>query len=85
MAQISILHSGQYQNRMIDSLFILGEDKQIVLEKHWKGVVGREVLEPFYSALAECVNSDVNDVLIFTLFLRMFHLFSRVVIVPLLQ
>lgn len=70
---------------MIDSLFILGEDKQIVIEKHWKGIVGREVLEPFYSALTECVNSDVNDILICVIFLRMFHLFSRVVIVPLLQ
>ena len=36
---------------MIDSLFVLGEDKQIVIEKHWKQTVDRGVLEPFYVAL----------------------------------
>ena len=49
---------------MIDSLFILGEDKQIVIEKHWKGIVGREVLEPFYSSLTTYVNSDVSNEMI---------------------
>ena len=49
---------------MIDSLFILGEDKQIVIEKHWKGIVGREVLESSYSALTTCVNSDVSHEMI---------------------
>ena len=44
---------------MIDSLFILGEDKQIIIEKHWKNIVRREVLEPFYAKLTACVNSDV--------------------------
>ena len=44
---------------MIDSLFILGEDKQIVIEKHWKSIVDRSVLEPFFSALSESVDSNV--------------------------
>ncbi|KAK8827162.1 adaptor protein complex 3, subunit mu 1 [Blastocystis sp. ATCC 50177/Nand II] len=42
---------------MIDSLFILGEDKQIVIEKHWKSIVDRSVLEPFFAALSESVDS----------------------------
>ena len=44
---------------MIDSLFILGEDKQIVIEKHWKSIVDRSVLEPFFTALSESVDSMV--------------------------
>ena len=45
---------------MIDSLFIIGEDKQIIIEKHWKSIVERSVLEPFFSALSESVDSNVN-------------------------
>ena len=45
---------------MIDSLFVLGEDKQIVIEKHWKQTVDRSVLEPFYVALRKYVDSDVR-------------------------
>ena len=45
---------------MIDSLFTLGEDKQVIIEKHWKGVIERSALEPFYVALATCVTSNVG-------------------------
>ena len=48
---------------MIDSLFILGEDKQIVIEKHWKSIVDRSVLEPFFAALSESVDSMVSILL----------------------
>ena len=44
---------------MIDSLFILGEDKQIVIEKHWKQTIDRSVLEPYFAALAKYVDSNV--------------------------
>ena len=36
----------------------MGEDKQIVIEKHWKQTVDRGVLEPFYVALRKYVDSD---------------------------
>lgn len=65
---------------MIDSLFILGEDKQIVIEKHWKGIVGREVLESYYSSLSECINSDVRYVINCILEFRMSLLFLKVAI-----
>ena len=49
---------------MIDSLFIIGEDKQIIIEKHWKSIIERSVLEPFYVSLKSCVSSsDVPPVL----------------------
>lgn len=64
---------------MIDSLFILGEDKQIVIEKHWKGIVGREVLEAYYSSLSECINSDVRDNTLCIIFLRISLLFLKAV------
>ena len=44
---------------MIDSLFVLGEDKQIVIEKHWKQTIERSVLEPYFAALAKYVDSNV--------------------------
>ncbi|CBK24631.2 uncharacterized protein [Blastocystis hominis] len=43
---------------MIDSLFVLGEDKQIVIEKHWKQTIDRSVLEPYFAALAKYVDSN---------------------------
>ena len=63
---------------MIDSLFILGEDKQIIIEKHWKGIVRREVLESYYSSLSECINSDVRYILKLTLACRMSLQFLKV-------
>ena len=45
---------------MIDSLYIIGEDKQIIIEKHWKSIIERSVLEPFYVSLKSCVSSSVR-------------------------
>ena len=67
--------------RMIDSLFILGDDRQIIIEKHWKGVINRSTLEPFYVALKNCVSSVVGIHICSYLIPRMFPLSSRVVIV----
>ena len=70
---------------MIDSLFILGEDKQIIIEKHWKNIVRREVLEPFYTKLTACVNSDVIVYQVVKLFYRISLLSSKAAIMLLFQ
>ena len=49
---------------MIDSLFVLGEDKQIVIEKHWKQTIDRCVLEPYFAALAKYVDVCWNPILL---------------------
>ena len=63
---------------MIDSLFILGEDKQIVIEKHWKGIINRSVLDPFYSSLNEFIDSYVWVPVVGRNTCRISHLYSKV-------
>ena len=58
VTQDTLFHSNLL-HKMIDSLFILGEDKQIVIEKHWKQTIDRSVLEPYFAALAKYVDSNV--------------------------
>ena len=57
---------------MIDSLFIIGEDKQIIIEKHWKSIIERSVLEPFYVSLKSCVSSNVGIQWVWGYFRRTF-------------
>ena len=58
VTQDTLFHSNLL-HKMIDSLFVLGEDKQIVIEKHWKQTIDRSVLEPYFAALAKYVDSNV--------------------------
>lgn len=58
--RLRTLHHNYHIRIMIDSLFIIGEDKQIIIEKHWKSIVERSVLEPFYVSLKSCVSSSVG-------------------------